>query len=757
VSVSFLDLQAQSADMGGLLSGSRAALVAAMSALAAAALSPSANAAATTAAALEAAGSHVDGTGRLQVDVHFDCAIAPPVAPLTTAGLTGTASVKAGTLCVVEGWVQPADLTQLDAVGGVLKITAPSYLQPPSPRALQPASRALERASVQRQSAALSIDQYGVSIMHAGAFVTQTGVSGAGVTVGVQSSGVYSLNTIETRGELPSSVQVLYPSANTTPITADEGTVLLEEVHAVAPKAKLAYCGPSTFVDFTSCMTMLINAGATILLDDTAFPSDGLMSQNNDQSSAIAQILAQNPNVLMLSSAGNNDGTYWEGTYSPVSISSTTLPALTCPSGSGTPDAYVATFGASTSQTLTVTGGGANFPLLLAWADPPDQITSRFDVFWFAAGSTTPTGCFSTAGNTTDQTLDYLSLPGGTYTVVVASPDASASGKFLKLWAGGDGLTTLSASTGGGLVSPQAMVPAVLTIGAVNGSDGVGDTIEPFSSSGPVTVQFPTVAQLQAPSLVAPDGITVDATGTYFASELFPDGNFYGTSAAVPNAGAVAALLRSAFPSLSVAQITTALEAGATALGSSPVPDDTSGFGRVDALGALGTIATPTISTLVDQASVGSASTSAQSFTVTGTGTLTFSVSSSNTALVPNSVVAAGTPGVTVSSGCGSTALTCTLSVTPVAGQAGTATVTISVLDGANRAAEAQLTLSSSNPAPATSSAGSGTPTPGGTGSGASTTASSGSHGGGGALQYWVLLWLGVGVALKIERQLQHA
>ena len=38
------------------------------------------------------------------------------------------------------------------------------------------------------------------------------------------------------------------------------------------------------------------------------------MSQDNDESSAIAQILAQHPNVMMLSSAGNNDGTYWEGT-----------------------------------------------------------------------------------------------------------------------------------------------------------------------------------------------------------------------------------------------------------------------------------------------------------------------------------------------------------------------------------------------------------------------------------------------------------
>ena len=71
----------------------------------------------------------------------------------------------------------------------------------------------------------------------------------------MQSSGVYSLSTIQARGELPESVQVLYPSGDTTQITADEGTMLLEVVHAIAPGAKLAYCGPTTFVDFTSCMT----------------------------------------------------------------------------------------------------------------------------------------------------------------------------------------------------------------------------------------------------------------------------------------------------------------------------------------------------------------------------------------------------------------------------------------------------------------------------------------------------------------------
>ncbi len=703
------------------------------------AAAPSPAAAATGAAvvaALESA-AHRDSAGRLQIDVHYDCALAPPLEALSAAGLTATATVKAGTLCVVEGWAMRGTLPRLDAVPGVTHLTAPSYAPPKPPRALRPLQHALVRDGVQKAGAgSMSIDQNGISIMRADQFVTQTGTTGAGVTVGVQSSGVFSLSAIQGRGELPGSIPVFYPAGNTTPVTADEGTALLEEVHAVAPGASLAFCGPSTFVDFTSCLTQLINAGATIVLDDMGFFSDDVMSQDNDESSALAQILAMHPSVMMFTSAGNNGGTYWEGSYAPVSLSSTTLPPLSCPANAGVPDAYVATFGTASSQTLTVTDA-TSFPLLFAWADPAGQISSHFDLFWLTAGSTTPIACLSSTSGANQMEQD-LSLPAGTYTLVIASPDASTAGKLLKLWAGGDGLTTLSVPTPGGLISPQTMVPGVLTVGAVNGSDGIGATIEDFSSTGPLTVAFPAPAQLQAPIVVAPDGISVDAAGTYFAQYLFPDGNFYGTSAAVPNAGAVAALLRGAFPTLTVAQVTTALQSGATALGGT-VPDGVFGYGRIDALGALATVPTPTITALVDQTSTTSASTSPQTFSVTGTGTLHFTVSSSNTTLVPSSVVGAGMPGVTVSSGCGTSTLNCTLSVTPVVGQAGTAILTVSAVDGAKRSAMSQMTLTATNPAPAASMG----------------TAGSSSHGGGG-LDGWSLFGLGALVAWSRRRALRR-
>jgi hypothetical protein len=77
-------------------------------------------------------------------------------------------------------------------------------------------------------------------------------------------------------------------------------------------------------------------------------------------------------------------------------------------------------------------------------------------------------------------------------------------GKFLKLWIGGDGLTSLSNPTTGSVVTPQAFATGAITVGAVNGSDGVGSHIEPFSSLGPVKIAFPAMKSIQAPVLVAP-------------------------------------------------------------------------------------------------------------------------------------------------------------------------------------------------------------------------------------------------------------
>ncbi len=692
---------------------------------------------------------HFDSSGRVQVDVHYDCSGSAPTEALSSAGLLVSAAARIATLCVVEGWVPPATLRRIAAVSGVTRVRMPAYAARLRPRTLTPdktvsiASQKSAGGYAQTEAAtANTINRNGVSIMRADQFVTQTGSSGAGVTVGVQSIGVSNLNVVQGRGELP-TVQVLDPSGGSSSKLGDEGTVLLEEVHAVAPGASLSFCGPGTFIEYTSCLGQLIGAGATILVDDIVFLDQDPMSSDNMFAQAIEQLLAQNPNVAIFTVVGNDNGSYWEGSYTPVSVASQSLPALSCPANGTTQvDNYITEFSGSPSQVLTVKQPGT-YPVTFAWADPVGQNMSHFDVYWSSNSAGTTTGCFSTSSSTDTLVSSSISLNAGTYTVYVATPDASQAGKFLKLWIGGDGLTTLSKPTPGSVVSPQAFARGVITIGAVNGSDGIGNGIESFSSLGPITVSYPAPATIQAPLLVAPDGIYVDAAGTYFTSYLFPDGNFYGTSAAVPNAGAVAALLRGAFPSLTVAQLQSALQAGAAQLGAS-APDGTFGYGRVDAIGALGTLPAPTMTALPNSAIDGSVSSPNYPFTVTGTGNLHFTVTSSNAALLPASIVAAGSAGVTIAPPtCGVSTLTCTLSVAPMIGQGGTANVTVSVVDGANRSAPATMMVTVTNPTPAPPVSPAPPPT-------VTVASGSGGGGGGGALNWWEVACLALLAGLHV-------
>jgi hypothetical protein len=673
-----------------------------------------------------------DARGRIEADVHYDCSSGAPTAALAAAGLSVSGASELSPLCVVEGWIAPAALPRLAAVAGVTRVKLPSYARHiPRPSL---------RSTAQSQAAG-AIDGNALTIMHADQFVVRAGGGGGGVLVGVQSQGVASLSTIQGRHELPDVKLLTAAAGGSNTQFADEGTALLQEVHAVAPNAGLAFCEPQTFVQYTTCLQQFVNAGSTVMVDDILFLGQEPMSSGGTDALAIGQFLARNPDVALFTAAGNDNGSYWEGSYTPVSVASHGLSALSCP-GSSQVDNFVNQFSAGANQILTITTSGAiSVPLTLAWADPPGHNISNFDVYWTNVTDTTKSGCLSTAASVDAVITQPITLYPGTNIVYLATPDASLAGKFLKLWVGGDGLTTLSLPTPGSFVTPQAFAPGVITVGAVNGSDGLGNSIEAFSSRGPITVAFPSPAKIQAPVLVAPDGIYVDAAGTYFSSSLFPDGNFYGTSAAAPNAAAIAALIRGAFPNLTLSQLLAALQTGATQLGAS-VPDGTFGYGRIDAMGALGTLLGPKITSLPDISIDASSTTTSAAlpFTVSGTGNLHFSVASTNGTLIPPSVSAAGAPGVAISpSDCGATTLACSLKVTAAQYQGGTATITVSAVDGAGRSAPATMHVTVNNPQTAP-------PPP--------TVVVTGSNGGGGGfLSLWEIF---AATALALSRALSR-
>ena len=173
--------------------------------------------------------------GWVQADVHYDCS--NEARSLIAARLSVSSSVRLASYCVVEGWVAPEALSQLAAEQGVERVSLPSY-------AIVPRLKAGTSAT----PAASAINHNGVSIMHADQFVTQTGLNGTGAKVGVQSGGISNIKTIQQRAELP-AVQVVLPADGAAAPAGDEGTALLEEIHAVAPGASLVYCGPATYVE----------------------------------------------------------------------------------------------------------------------------------------------------------------------------------------------------------------------------------------------------------------------------------------------------------------------------------------------------------------------------------------------------------------------------------------------------------------------------------------------------------------------------
>ncbi|MFQ5578299.1 MAG: S8 family serine peptidase, partial [Anaerolineae bacterium] len=221
-----------------------------------------------------------------------------------------------------------------------------------------------------------------------------------------------------------------------------------------------------------------------------------------------------------------------------------------------------------------------------------------------------------------------------------------------------------------GVNASPANNPSAFAVGAIDNASA----IYRLSSRGPSACGGALFPEVAAPGV---DIRTADRFGQYAVVD--------GTSVAAPHAAGVLALLLSAFPNLAVEDQAALLMASAADLGDSG-PDNTFGYGRLDALAAYQSLADLSVSMLA-------------STRVLTTGTpLTFTVVVTNNGpSVTNGVTLTGVlpPGTLVGpasagqGGClpGGSAITCTLGAMPdgtfgslgTFGAAVTATVTIVV------------------------------------------------------------------------------
>jgi Subtilase family len=638
-----------------------------------------------------------DAKNRLQIDVEFDCAHAAPSVSLEASGMRVGTIVDFPPLCVIEGWAPVSAIPVLASLANVTRIDLPKYPKAHPPLSPSPRLAMNGTVIVSAANGAPAINGNGVAIMNADKYVQQTGINGAGVTVGVISDDVTNLALIQGRGELPASVNVVQPSANPMSHSSltDEGTMMLEEVYAVAPGANLAFCGPETGTEYFACVQNLVNAGATLVSDDLTFVGFDVMSgpTQNAAAQALQNLFTANPRVTLFHSVGNDAQDYFQATANLVLSAS----SRTCaPSGEpAQTDSYFQQIGSTGALSWSTQGGN---DLFLASAMPAGQSSpNSLDVFVYSGAQLIACGTPASGGTTGSTSYTVLDgsaiVKGSAYQVFIGSQNASLNGALLKLIGVGDGGDTFSPVTAGAPASPQDFAAGVITVGAVYGNDGVGGTIETYSDVGPIQLAFPTAATLQAPVVVAPDGIFVDTIGTLFQAN---GGLFFGTSAASPNAAAVAALLESTFPTLTPLQVATYLQGGAAQLGGLS-PSATFGYGRVDALGALSMVPPPTLAGLQSVSIVGGSSSPALPFTVGGTGVLNIS------AVPTTNLIPSGSAGAVISpANCGNPATACTLTLTPAIGSSGSTTVQVSVTDRANRTQAVQLPITVSKPTPPT-------------------------------------------------------
>ncbi len=413
------------------------------------------------------------------------------------------------------------------------------------------------------------------------------GYEGAGVKIGVLSDSVDQVDgglgdSIAT-GDLPGAgnpdgrdadVQVL---RDYTGSGSDEGRALLEIIHDVAPQAELAFhTAWYGQLDFAAGIRALADVGCQVIVDDVLYLNepwfqDGIIAQAvND--------VTETRGSTYVTAAGNETGSIHGGPYRD--------------------DAGWHDFDPSeaTDSTLSFTVPAMQWGIVaLQWSDPwytADGVENDFDLYVYEQSDGSLKDSETTDNLATQQPMEWIQWLGSPHESTdydIRIQRVAGSGDVeLKLWAVSG---TMNEYNDGPSILGHAAAEGAITVGAVPFYDP--ETVEPFSSTGPVTIYYdsagnrlPTPEVRLRPDVVAPDNVNT----TFFGEDILEDvddfPNFVGTSAAAPHVAAVAALILEANSDLNPEEVRHVLSLAAVDLGS-PGWDSEFGAGRVDALAAV--------------------------------------------------------------------------------------------------------------------------------------------------------------------------
>ncbi|MGH3429201.1 MAG: S8 family serine peptidase [Mycobacteriales bacterium] len=468
------------------------------------------------------------------------------------------------------------------------------------------------------------------------------GVDGSGVDVGILSDSfndfiggtisgsgcdrVLTGSSSQRSGDLPATVTVIdsEPGGGT-----DEGAAMAELVHDLAPGAGISFrAAVIDESDFADGIDQLRACGAGVIVDDTIFVAEP-MFQDGFVAQAAARALATG--IPVFSAAGNestfgieqtfvdpdpasDDGDYPTGADFNDFGAGNKFAAITIPAGCGIE--VVLQWNEPFSGTL---GPGASTDLDLYLYSGTSAASATSQLLAYSADSQ---GCSMPGGGSGGdplEVLQYLNSYPEAHTVYLAIDHSCGSGSPLfrvatfPVHCSFPGGYVLDASIfHGPELYGHAAADGVVAVGAVDyreldsggtfeGAPGQID-VEPFSTLGGDLPFFfdasgaplpDAPAYRFKPEIAAPDGTST----TFFGSRIGnPHPNFFGTSAAVAHAAAVAALIRQREPLLSPADLRDVLMASARDIGVAGV-DPLAGAGAVDAEAAVASAIVPTATT----------------------------------------------------------------------------------------------------------------------------------------------------------------
>jgi len=444
---------------------------------------------------------------------------------------------------------------------------------------------------------------------------TMFGVDGAGVTVGVISDS-YDVSASAdgsaaqdvTTGDLPAGVNVLDDTLNPNQVI-DEGRAMLQLVHDVAPGANLAFhtAGVSQ-IAMASAIGDLEAAGSDVIVDDIIFLAE-LMFQ--DGVIAQAADAAEVNGVPYFSAAGNQARRSYESTFNAgqqLNIGGVLETAHEF--DPGTNDIF---------QSVTVPIGGL-FRVSFQWDAPSASaggIGANNDLnIYLVAGGTTivAQGRANNIGGDAVEVLFFTNTTATTlFDVLITSAGGSLPGT-IKYVDFGIGTTFNEHVTNSSTLFGHANADGAIAVGAASFLDtppfGTNPpVVENFSALGGTPILFDTAGNAHGTpdvrnktDIVGPDAGNTTFFGTDIAGDADAFPNFFGTSAAAPHVGALAALMLQVNPDLSPSDVSVILESTAidmddpVAAGFQTGFDFATGLGLVDGTAAVDT----TLATLGD-------------------------------------------------------------------------------------------------------------------------------------------------------------